>query len=128
VVASLDPAKEFGADAFGPLRFRVVADDVEGDWKPLVTLIRLPELDALTCASLTEPTCSLSGANLYLVETVGRGPGLADPVQVPEGFAGHALLVPHPGDDGLFVRLRDNPAAVHAVAMKAVMAEAAQRP
>ncbi|MET0281044.1 MAG: hypothetical protein ABW278_07970 [Steroidobacteraceae bacterium] len=126
VVASLDPAREFGPDAFGPLRFRVVADEVQGDWKPLVTLIRVPELDALTCAASSDATCSLSGSDLYLIEAVGRGPGFEQPVQVPEGFAGHALLVPHPGDDGLYVRLRDNPSVVHAVTMKTIVPEPAQ--
>jgi hypothetical protein len=128
VVASLDPVKEFGPDAFGPLQFRVVADDVAGDWSPLITLIRLPELDALTCAAITDSTCSLSGANLYLLAAVGRGPQFENPVQVPEGFAGHALLVPHPGDDGLYVKLRDNPAAIHAVTLKTIVSEAAQQP
>lgn len=125
VVASLDPAKEFGPSAFGPLQFRVALDDVAGDWTPLITLIRVPELTELKCAAATvDSSCSLAGSDLYLVEAVGRGPELTDPVQVPEGFPGRSLLVPHPGDEALYVKLRDNPTAVHAVLLKTVIAEA----
>ena len=48
-VARLDPAKAFGSSAFGPLRFRVVADGVPGSWVPLATLVRLPRLTSLEC-------------------------------------------------------------------------------
>jgi hypothetical protein len=126
IVASLDPAKEFGPDAFGPLQFRVAVDDVVGDWAPLITLIRVPELSELKCAAAVESTCSLSGSDLYLVESVARGPDFQDPVQVPEGFPGHSLLVPHPGDDGLYLKLRDDPKAIHAVTLKMLVADAAQ--
>jgi hypothetical protein len=123
VIASLDPAKEFGPAAFGRLQFRMAVDDVAGDWAPLITLIRVPELTELKCAAAAESACSLSGSDLYLVEAVARGPDFEDAVQVPEGFPGHTLLVPHPGDDGLYVKLRDNPAAVHAVALTVSVAE-----
>ena len=123
IVASLDAAKEFGPDAFGPLQFRVAVDDVAGDWTPLITLIRVPELSELKCAAAVESTCSLSGSDLYLVESVARGPDFQDPVQVPEGFPGHSLLVPHPGDDGLYLRLRDDPKAIHAVTLKTSIPE-----
>jgi hypothetical protein len=39
-VATFDPAKSFGTSAFGPLKFRVVANGVAGDWQPLATLVR----------------------------------------------------------------------------------------
>ncbi|MEP7312951.1 MAG: hypothetical protein ABI859_10230 [Pseudomonadota bacterium] len=123
IVAELDPAKEFGSDAFGPLQFRVAVDDVVGDWAPLITLIRVPELSELKCAAELESMCSLSGSDLYLVEAVARGPDFEDPVQVPEGFPGHSLLVPHPGDDGLYLKLRDDPKAIHAVTLKILVAE-----
>lgn len=124
VVATLDPAREFGSAAFGRLQFRVAVDDVAGDWAPLITLVRVPELTELKCAAAAESTCSLSGADLYLVEAVGRGPAFEDAVQVPEGFPGFSLLVPHPGDEGLFVKLRDDPATIHAVDLTAQVTEA----
>jgi len=126
VVATLDPAKEFGPAAFGPLQYRVAIDDVAGDWTPLVTLVRMPELRELKCAAVAteEATCSLSGADLFLVESVARGPEFEDAVEVPEGFPGYSLLVPHPGDEGLYLKLRDNPTAIHAVTVKMSVVEA----
>jgi hypothetical protein len=115
LVATLDPARAFGAAAFGPLQFRVAIGDVTGDWTPLITLIRLPELTELKCPSTPGGTCSLNGSDLYLLEAVARGSKFEDAVQVPEGFPGRSLAVPHPGDDGLYIKLRDNPALIHAV-------------
>lgn len=53
VYATLDPMKLLGPSAFGPLKLRPVsADETEGDWQPLVNLVRLPELKGLRCTSL----------------------------------------------------------------------------
>ncbi|MGH9515844.1 MAG: hypothetical protein ACRD3P_09240 [Terriglobales bacterium] len=50
VFATLDPMKLLGPSAFGPLKFRPVNDgDVEGDWQPLASLVRMPELKQVTC-------------------------------------------------------------------------------
>lgn len=122
LVATLDPAREFGPAAFGPLQFRVALGEVAGDWAPLTTLVRVPALAELKCAAAPESGCSLSGSDLYLIESVARGPDFEDAVQVPEGFPGDRLLVPHPGDEGLFVKLRDDPTAIHAVDLRAQVA------
>ncbi len=50
VFAVLDPMKLLGPSAFGPLKFRAVsADGVEGDWQPLASLVRMPDLKAVRC-------------------------------------------------------------------------------
>jgi hypothetical protein len=50
VFAELDPLKLLGPSAFGPLKLRPIgADGIEGDWQPLVTLVRLPELRDIRC-------------------------------------------------------------------------------
>ena len=50
LLATLQPLKAFGPSAFGPIRLRAVAPDGSaGDWLPLVTLVRLPELVSLSC-------------------------------------------------------------------------------
>ena len=50
VFATLDPMKLLGPSAFGPLKFRPVsADGVEGDWQPLASLVRMPELREVRC-------------------------------------------------------------------------------
>jgi hypothetical protein len=51
VFATLDPMKLLGPSAFGPLKFRPVsADGVEGDWQPLASLVRMPDLKEVRCA------------------------------------------------------------------------------
>ncbi|MGH8148904.1 MAG: hypothetical protein ACRETB_02855, partial [Steroidobacteraceae bacterium] len=112
-VATLDPVKAFGASAFGPLKFRVVADGVPGGWQPLAILVRLPLLAGLTCPATRELACKLSGADLYLVDALAVDPKFSHPVEVPDGFPGYALPVPHPDREWLYVRLRDDPSVVN---------------
>jgi hypothetical protein len=112
-VATLNPAKAFGTSAFGPLQFRVVAKGITGDWQPLGTLVRLPVLRDLACPATPELACKLSGTNLFLVDSVSNDPGFAHPVQVPDGFLGSALPVPHPTAGPLYVKLRDNPSVIN---------------
>jgi hypothetical protein len=50
VFATLDPMKLLGPSAFGPLKFRPVSDDgAEGDWQPLASLVRMPDLKEVRC-------------------------------------------------------------------------------
>jgi hypothetical protein len=112
-VATLNPAKAFGASAFGPLQFRVVAKGAAGDWQPLGTLVRLPVLTDLTCPPTPELACKLSGSNLFLVDSVSNDPQFAHPTEVPDGFLGSALPVPHPAAGPLYLKLRDDPAVIN---------------
>jgi hypothetical protein len=116
-VVTLDPAKAFGSSAFGPLQYRVLANGVTGDWQPLATLVRLPVLKDLKCPSTPELACKLSGSNLYLVDSVSNDPQFGHPVQVPDGFPGYALPVPHPTDGQLYVKLRDDPSAINSASL-----------
>jgi hypothetical protein len=111
-MAALDPAKAFGSSAAGPLQFRVAAGGVTGDWQPLATLVRLPVLRDLKCPATAELACKLSGANLFLIDSVSSTAQFDHPVQVPDGFPGSALPVPHPVAGQLYVRLRDDPSVV----------------
>ncbi len=112
-VATLDPAKAFGSSAFGPLQFRVIANGVPGDWQRLATLVRLPLLKELKCPATAELACKLSGANLFLVDSVSSDPKFTHPVQVPDGFPGYSMPVPHPTNGNLYVRLRDDPSVIN---------------
>ena len=50
IYAVLDPMKLLGPSAFGALKFRAVGGDgIEGDWQPLVNLVRMPELKGVRC-------------------------------------------------------------------------------
>ena len=118
-LATLDPAKAFGGSAFGPLKFRVIADGAAGDWQPLATLVRLPVLQTLKCPPGDDQQCRLSGANLFLVDSVSSDPQFANAVQVPDGFPGYVLPVPHPAGGELYVKLRDDPSVVNQVTLAA---------
>jgi hypothetical protein len=128
-LATLDPAKVLGNSAFGPLRMRAVLGDgtqfIYGDWQPLVTLVRLPVLKSFTCppsspaaAPPAAPTCTLSGENLFLLDSVSTDPTFAKPVQVPDGFAASTLTIPQ-GGQLLYLKLRDDPSVVNTVALPA---------
>ena len=118
-VAALDPAKAFGFSASGPLQFRVIASGVAGDWQPLATLVRLPVLRELKCPATPELACKLTGTNLFLVESISNDSRFDRPTQVPDGFPGSALPVPHPTVDHLYVKLRDDPSVIHVAAIGA---------
>jgi len=112
-VATLDPKRAFGPSAFGPLQFRIVSNGVTGNWEPLATLVRLPVLKELDCPTTPEQACKLSGSNLYLVNSVSNDAQFNHPVQVPDGFPGYALPVPHPTNGQLYVKLRDDPSVIN---------------
>jgi hypothetical protein len=112
-IAALDPARAFGPSAFGPLQFRVVDGGVTGDWQPLATLVRLPQLRKLVCPATPELACKLSGSDLYLVDSIAADPKFGHAVQVPDGFPGYAVPVPHPRDGELYVKLRDDPGIIN---------------
>jgi hypothetical protein len=119
-VATFDPGKAFGGSAFGPLQFRVVtAAGVPGDWQKLGTLVRLPVLKELKCPSTPDIACKLSGSNLFLVDSISNDPGFAHPVQVPDGFPGYTMPVPHPSGGTLYVKLRDDPTVVNSTGLGA---------
>jgi hypothetical protein len=116
-IATLDPAQAFGASAFGPLQFRVVDGGVTGDWQPLATLVRLPRLRELVCPATPELACKLSGSNLFLVDSISTEQDFGHPVQVPDGFPGYALPVPHPKEGELYVKLRDDPSVINVASL-----------
>jgi hypothetical protein len=117
-VATFSPAKAFGTSAFGALQFRVVAKGIAGDWQPLGNLVRLPVLKDLICPATPELACKLTGTHLYLVQSVSNNPQFTNPVQVPEGFLGSALPVPHPDGGPLYVKLRDDSSAINSISLE----------
>jgi hypothetical protein len=113
VLAALDPAKSFGASAFGPLRFRPVdANGAKGDWQPLAHLVRLPSLKEVRCPDSPDRQCTLSGTNLFLIDSIASDSQFTHAVPVPVGFAGSDLGVPRPNGTLLYLKLRDDPSAV----------------
>jgi hypothetical protein len=116
VLATLDPRKNLGPSAFGPLRFRAInASGQKGDWQPLVTLVRLPTLSELRCPHSIDQECTLSGTGLYLLDSVSTDPQFQQSTPVPDGFAGSTLNIPHPNGQDLYVKLRDDRSTVNKV-------------
>jgi hypothetical protein len=116
-VATFSPAKAFGASAYGPLKYRVSAKGVAGDWQPLANLVRLPMLRKLDCPATSELACKLTGSSLYLIDSVSADAEFSKPVTVPDGFLGATLPVPHPLGGTLYLKLRDNPQIVNPIAL-----------
>ncbi len=117
-MATLDPLKSFGPSAFGALRFRPVsAEGARGEWQPLATLVRLPTLTEVRCPESPDKPCTLSGTDLFLIDSVSADLQFTQPVMVPEGFADSKMSVPRPTGTLLYLKLRDNPAAVNVAAL-----------
>jgi hypothetical protein len=108
-VATLDTTAAFGPSAFGPLKFRLTDPRGTSDWQDLAGLVRLPALTALTCPPASEGMCQLTGAKLFLLQSVASGPSFNEVVNVPEGFPGDQLQVPRPHGGRLYLRLHDDP-------------------
>jgi hypothetical protein len=124
-LATLDTDKAFSSSAFGPLRFRVIEKGIASDWQSLATLVRLPVFGALKCPDSSDQPCKLTGAKLFLVNSISNDPQFAHSIQIPEGFPGYALTVPHPTAGQLYVKLHDDPSVVNSVLFPA---EALVRP
>jgi hypothetical protein len=140
VVATLDPLRSFGPSAFGALHLRAIypvvprgqsasapakasnsaettaSDDdpatPASDWLPLGTLVRLPTLTLLQCPTDVTQPCTITGNNLFLLQSLSTDPAFANPVAVPDGYTGETLTVPHPSAATLFLKLRDDPTSI----------------
>ena len=129
-IASFEPAKALGSSAFGPLRYRLLSGDADGDWHALATLVRLPVLNGLECPQAADAPCVLSGTNLFLLDSVSTDAQFSQPVRVPEGFPSQSLQVPRPVSSQLYLRLRDDPEVVSVAQIDphpGLRSEAAQR-
>jgi len=124
VFAVLDPMKLLGPSAFGPLKFRpVTADGTDGDWQPLVDLVRIPVLTGIRCAPASEKQCTLIGDKLFLLNSVSIDADFVNSVTVPEGFVEDALAIPPPKGKILYIRLRDDPDTVDSVTLPMLTAQ-----
>jgi hypothetical protein len=130
VVATLDPLRSFGPSAFGPIHLRAVYAEASAgaaptsDWLPLATLVRLPVLTQINCPGDATQPCTLSGSSLYLIQSISTDPEFANPVAVPDGYVGSTLSVPGPLPATVYLRLRDDPAAIDPAVIPATQASA----
>ena len=121
-VATLDPLARFGPSAFGPVQLRIVSPSgVPGDWIPLGSLIRFPQIDSLRCYRAASRPCTLTGSHLFLITAIGTTPEMANAQQIPPEFAASTLTLSDlPRADGqatLYLHLRDDPQPVQALTL-----------
>jgi len=117
-VGNVEPLARFGASAFGPVRLRVVSSDgATGEWLPLGTLVRLPGFKELRCPRSASKACMLSGTNLFLAASFADTPSFDNPTDVPPQFTGAQIIVPHPINGVLYLKLRDDPETVQTLAL-----------
>ncbi len=121
VLATFDPLKAFGTSVFGPLRFRPVdGNGVAGDWQPLASIVRVPSLKEVTCPDSPDKQCTLSGANLFLLDSIASDSEFKHSAPVPVGFSQSSIAVPRPNGTLLYLKLRDDPASVNYVALPVI--------
>lgn len=116
VVAHVAPRTLLGPGVAGPLRFRLVQDGAIGDWQPLVTVVRLPVLNGLTCPA-DSASCTLAGCDLFVVSAISGAADFAQSTPVPLGFVGTSLALPRPAGKTLYLRLHDAPDSVATVTL-----------
>ena len=121
-VATLDPLARFGPSAFGPIQLRIVSPTgVTGDWIPLGSLIRFPQIDSLRCYRAASRPCTLTGGNLFLITAIGTTPDMANAQQIPPEFASNNLTLDDlpraNGQATLYFHLRDDPQPVQALTL-----------
>lgn len=117
VLAVFVPLKALGPSAFGPLQFRPVNPDGKGDWQPLAKVVRIPKLREVRCPDAPDQPCSLSGTDLFLLDSVASGPDFKDAVSVQAGYSDTMLNVPRPNGTLLYIKLRDDPSTVDTVTL-----------
>jgi hypothetical protein len=121
VLAHFNPMKSFGSSAFGPLHFRPVhSDGRKGDWQQLATLVRVPLLTDVHCTNTADKQCTLSGTNLFLIDSIATSADFSDGVSVPLGIATTSVPTPHPTEPVLYLKLRDDPNVVSTATLPAI--------
>jgi hypothetical protein len=125
-IGMIEPLARFGSSAFGPLEARIAtANGLTGDWLPLGTLVRLPGFKELHCPRNPARTCLLYGSNLFLAESIGASPEFENATEVPPDFTGTQLSVPHPINNLLYLKLRDDPGTVQTLTLPVLPMNAA---
>jgi hypothetical protein len=115
-IVAFDTTEALGPTAYGPLRFRVVADDTASAWTPLTTVVRLPEIRMTSCVRGKE--CRISGNRLFLIKAIGTTESFQQGQDVPDGFVATEIVTKPVQDGRIFLRLRDAPQSVASVAAR----------
>jgi hypothetical protein len=117
-LGTVEPLARFGSSAFGPVHARVLsADGVAGDWMPLGTLVREPVFKELRCPRAVAKPCTIVGSNFFLATSISAAQDFSNPTDVPPDFTGGQMIVPHPANGVLYLKLRDDPQTVQTLTL-----------
>ena len=83
----------------------------------LGTIVRVPSFKDLRCPHSTARPCTLTGSNLFLVDSIAANQDFDNATEVPTGFTGAQLAVPHPVNGTLYLKLRDDPEIVQTLTL-----------
>jgi hypothetical protein len=124
-MASIEPLARFGGSAFGPLHVRVLsADGATGDWMPFGTLVRVPGFKELRCPRAATKPCLLTGTNMFLAASLSATQDFENPIDIAPDFTGTQVVIPHPTNGVLYLKLRDDPATVQTLTLPVTPAPA----
>jgi hypothetical protein len=128
-LGTVEPLARFGSSAFGPVRARAVSSNgVAGDWMPLGTLVRVPVFKELRCTHLSKNPCTLTGTNLFLAVSISAAEDFSNPTEIPPDFTGGQLVVPHPANGVLYLKLRDDPQTVQTLTLPVTVVAPSSQP
>jgi hypothetical protein len=74
--------------------------------------VRLPVFTQLQCPTDSTLPCTLTGSNLFLLDSLSTDPTFANPVAIPDGYTATSITIPHPNAATIFLKLRDDPATI----------------
>jgi len=100
----------------------ISGDGVAGEWLSLGTLVRLPGFKELRCQHSVSKPCTLTGTNLFLARSISASDDFENAVDVPADFTGTQLIVPHPVNGVLYLKLRDDPETVQTLGLSVLPA------
>ena len=108
-IVAFSPIEALGALAYGPVRFRVLHDDVASNWTPLATIVRLPDIRSVACPA--HDRCQVTGDRLFLVKAIGASDQPDAMQAIPDGFVATKIATPAARDGRIYLQLRDAPQA-----------------
>ena len=113
-LVKVDTGALFDRSTHGPLLYRLVANGMEGDWQPVVTLVRLPRMTGYACTRGPQARCRITGESLVQFLALSADETFQTHTDVPVDLTAPEIEVPGSGTSRtLFVKLRDDPATAY---------------
>ena len=88
----------------------------------------MPAFKELRCPHAATKPCTLTGTNLFLAESISAAEDFTNPTEIPPDFTGAQLVVPHPANGVLYLKLRDDPQTVQTLTFPVTLVSPASQP